>query len=306
MIRTHDSIRDSYSICHRVARRSRSNFYPCFFLLDRPKRRAMEALYAFMRHTDDLADGTATLAERRDELSRWKQTLEAALDSRPESLHPDSDAGILPALVDTVRKYRIPSEHLLAVLEGVKMDLDGRSFETFDDLAEYCHRVATAVGLACIHIWGFNDRRAFEPARSCGLAFQITNILRDLAEDAAAGRVYLPAEDLRRFDYSAGDLGAGLADQRFEKLMQFQLDRVERLYRDGVDLFDHLKPGGQPIFGMMTTVYHRLFTRIRSDPAAVFRRRVRLSPVDKLAIATRWILLPPRKPELHCTARSQD
>ena len=302
MIPAHDSIHDSYSICHRVARRSRSNFYPCFFLLERPKRRAMEALYAFMRHTDDLADSTATLAQRRDRLSRWKRSLEAALAGRSESSSPDPDAGILPALVDTVRKYRIPSEHLLAVLEGVKMDLDGRLFETFDDLAEYCHRVSTAVGLACIHIWGFNDHRAFEPARSCGLAFQMTNILRDLAEDAGAGRVYLPAEELRRFDYSADDLGAGVADERFEELMQFQLDRVERLYRDGVALFDHVESDGQPIFGMMTTVYHRLFTRIRSDPAAVLRRRVRLSRVDKLAIATRWMLLPPRKPELRYTA----
>jgi 15-cis-phytoene synthase len=306
MIPANDAIDDSYSICHRVARRSGSNFYPCFFLLDRPKRRAMEALYAFMRHADDLADSTATIAQRQDQLSKWKRSLEAALDGRLESLSRDPDPGILPALVDTVRKYQIPPEHLLAVLEGVKMDLDGRSFETFDDLAEYCHRVSTAVGLACIHIWGFNDHLAFEPARSCGLAFQMTNILRDLAEDARAGRVYLPAEELRRFDYSAADLGAGVADERFEELMQFQLDRVERLYRDGVGLFDHVKSDGQPIFGMMTTVYHRLFARIRSDPAAVLRRRVRLSRVDKLVIATRWMLLPPRKPELPCTARGDD
>jgi phytoene synthase len=298
MIRAHDSIKDSYSICHRVARCSRSNFYPCFFLLDRPKRRAMEALYAFMRHTDDLADGSATLAGRRDELSRWKETLEAALAGGPESLSPDPGASILPALVDTVRKYRIPSEHLLAVLEGVEMDLDGRLFETFDDLAEYCHRVATAVGLACIRIWGFHDHRAFETARHCGLAFQMTNILRDLTEDVAAGRVYLPAEDLRRFDYSADDLAAGVADGRFKELMQFQFERVGRLYRDGVDLFDQIEPDGRPIFGMMTTVYHRLFTRIRSDPAAVLRRRVRLCRVEKLAVAARWILLPPRKPKL--------
>ena len=270
------SIEDSYSLCHRVARSARSNFYPCFLLLDRPKRTAMEALYAFMRHTDDLADSRATTAARREDLLRWKQSLEAALDGRTEGLNSDPELDILPALVDTVRKYGIPPEHLLAVIEGVTMDLDGRSFETFDELAEYCHRVSTAVGLACIHIWGFDDRAAFEPARSCGLAFQMTNILRDLAEDAGAGRVYLPAEELRRFDYSADDLVAGVAEERFGRLLQFQLDRVERLYRDGVCLFDHVKSDGQPIFGMMTTVYHRLFTRIRSDPTAVLRRRVRV------------------------------
>ena len=297
MTRTHDSVEASYSICHRVARRSRSNFYPCFFLLKRAKRRAMEALYAFMRHTDDLADDTATLLQRRDHLSRWKESLEAALAGSAESPSPDPGEDILPALVDTVRKYGIPAEHLLAVLEGVKMDLDGRLFETFDDLAEYCHRVSTAVGLACIHIWGFKDHRAFEPARCCGLAFQMTNILRDLAEDARDGRVYLPAEEFCRFDYSTDDLGAGVADGRFEGLMQFQLDRVDRLYRDGAGLFDYLEPDGQPIFGMMTAAYHRLFTRIRSDPATVLRRRVCLSRVDKLAMVGRWMLLPPRKPE---------
>ena len=126
----------------------------------------------------------------------------------------------------------------------------------------------------------------------------MTNILRDLAEDAAAGRVYLPREELRRFDYSANDLRAGVADERFEELMQFQLDRVERLYHDAAGLFDHVKPEGQPILGMMTTVYHRLFSKIRSDPTAVLRRRIRLSRVEKLAIPVRWMFLPPRKPEL--------
>ena len=296
------SIDDSYSHCHRMARRSGSNFYPCFLLLDIPKRRAMNALYAFMRHTDDLADSTQALARRREQLSRWRESLEAALNGQLEKgANVSSAAHILPALVDTVETYQIPSEHLTAVIKGVEMDLDGRSFETFDELSEYCHRVATAVGMACIHIWGFDDDRAFQPARYCGLAFQMTNILRDLAADAEAGRVYLPAEDLRRFDYSADDLIAGVADQRFAALMQFQLDRVERLYRHGVGLFDHVESDGQAILGMMIAVYHRLFTRIQSDPAAVLRGRVRLSRFDKLGIAARWMFLPPRKPELERT-----
>ncbi len=298
MIEWHDTIESSHSICHQMARRSRSNFYPCFCLLDSSRRRGMEALYAFMRHTDDLADATAALSRRREALDRWQESLEAALADRPASANNDPDEIVLPALVDTVRKFHIPSQHLLAVIEGVRMDLDAAAFETFDDLAEYCHRVSTAVGLACIHIWGFDDQRAFEPARYCGLAFQMTNILRDLAEDVRNGRMYLPAEDLRRFDYSAADVTAGAADGRFERLMQMQLDRVAQFYQKGIALFDRVDPQGRRMFGMMTTVYHRLFTKIRREPAAVLTRRVRLSRVDKLTIATRWMFLPPRRPNI--------
>jgi phytoene synthase len=198
----------------------------------------------------------------------------------------------MPALIDTVERFHIPAEHLVAVVDGVAMDLDRSSYETFDDLVTYCERVASAVGLACIHVWGFRGREAFEPARKCGIALQLTNILRDLKEDAEQGRVYLPREDLRRWGYSVEDLAAGVADERFERLMGFQIDRARRFYQEGAELFGRLKPDGRRVFGMMMSVYRRLLERIASRPGDVFCRRVGLSRWEKLSIAARWALLP--------------
>lgn len=305
------AIRASYALCRQTARRSGSNFYPSFLLLPRPKRRAMDALYAFTRYTDDLADNPQTVDARRAALAQWRIALEAALSDavdpaaadtaprgRSETRHSLPGEALLPALCDAVARFRIPAEHLLAVVDGVEMDLDGAHYETFDELAVYCQRVASAVGLACIHVWGFRGEAAFEPARKCGIAFQITNILRDLKEDARQGRVYLPREDFRRVGYSVEDLSAGVTDDGFERLMAFQVDRARRLYREGAELFDWLEPDGRRIFGMMTAIYHRLLERIERRPSEVFRRRVRLTRWEKLAVAARWALLPARRSAL--------
>jgi phytoene synthase len=205
---------------------------------------------------------------------------------------------LLPALAETVHRFRIPPEHLHAVIDGVEMDLRQAEYETFDELAEYCHRVASAVGLACIHIWGFRDEGAIEPARKCGIALQMTNILRDLKEDAQRGRIYLPQEDLRRFDYSSEELARAVVDNRFLRLMEFEIDRAERLYRAGSDLMERLEPDGRPIFGMMTVVYHGLLEKIARRPADVFSRRIRLGRLRLAMIAARWMLLPARRSSL--------
>lgn len=294
--RSCDSIKTSYSLCRRIARRAGSNFYPCFWMLRGNKRKAMDALYAFMRHTDDLSDSSQPVRERRALLSEWRMSLEAAVS---DGLKPSSGGlavDILPAVADTLDRFGISVEHLLAVIEGVEMDLDDPRFETFDQLAEYCHRVASAVGLACIHIWGFRDEAAFAPVRQCGLAFQMTNILRDLKEDTQQGRVYLPAEDLRRWNYSTDDLASAVADDRFLELMKFEIARTEDLFRQGAALLDYLERDGHRIFGMMTTVYRRLLDRIKADPTAVLRGRIRLTRFEKLTIAGRWLLLPVRRP----------
>jgi phytoene synthase len=197
-------------------------------------------------------------------------------------------------LADSVGRFHIPAEHLLAVLDGVQMDLDDRRYQTFDELAEYCRRVASAVGMACLHIWGFRGDGALEPADRCGLAFQLTNILRDLREDIQRGRVYLPQEELRQCDYSEQDLAAAVADARFHRLMQLQFDRAEQFYREATALFDWLDSDGQRIFGMMMTIYYRLLREIRKQPAAVLSRRVALGRLRKTRITARWFLLPPK------------
>jgi phytoene synthase len=300
-------IEASYGWCHHVARRSGSNFYLCFLGLPRAKRRAMEALYAFMRHTDDLADDSQPLPSRRAALLNWRAVLERALQGHfdpaayrqppfKEDERPDRRCGrdLLPALADVVRRFAVPVEHLCAVIDGVEMDLSRQRYETFEQLRGYCEHVASAVGLACIHVWGFDGQQAVEPARQSGIALQLTNILRDLKEDARQDRVYLPLEELRQFGYSVDQLKRGTANERFARLMEFQIDRAERFYHQGAELIEWLQAEGRRTFGMMMATYRALLEKIKRRPGEVLRRRVCLSPAKKLRIAARWILLPPR------------
>lgn len=296
-----DALQSSYAACRRVSRGAGSNFYPCFLLLNGPRRQAMEAIYAFMRHTDDLGDGAGPIAERREAVARWRSAVADALAGVPYSLvlgAQYSECTLLPALADVHHRFRIPTEHFLAVIEGVEMDLEGRRYRTYDELTVYCDRVASAVGLVCIHVWGFRGEGAMGPARCCGRAFQLTNILRDLKEDAARERIYLPLDDLNRCGYSPGELASGVADERFDRLMALQIDRARALYREGVGLFDWLDPPGRRIFGMMVATYHGLLSAIARQPRRVLEGRVRLSLLQRLRIAARWTLLPARRPVL--------
>jgi 15-cis-phytoene synthase len=276
----------SYAHCRRIARRSGSNFCFAFLLLPGPQRRAMYALYAYLRRTDDLGDSPQPVEVRREALARWRASLHAAIEGR-------FDDPVFPALVDTVRRYHIPLEHLDAVIDGVAMDLEEVRFETFDDLAGYCRRVASAVGLACLPIWGARGEEAYEPATKCGIAFQLTNILRDLAEDARGGRIYLPQEDLRRFGYSAADLARGTVNDRFRALVAFEIERAEGFYREGAALTPWLEPAGRRIFGAMFETYHGLLKKIEHHAPDLLVRRVRLGRWRKLRIAARWLLWPP-------------
>jgi len=276
----------SYTWCRRIARRSASNFYYSFLLLPREKRSSMCALYAFLRRTDDLGDSPESQELRRAALASWRRSLARSLDGT-------FDDPLLPALADTVERFKVPHEYLHAVIDGVESDLENCRYETFGDLEAYCYRVASAVGLACIHIWGFHDEAALEPARQCGLAFQLTNILRDLREDAAHDRVYLPQEDLRRFDYSVADLNAGVCNEPFRALMRFEIDRAEGFYRDAQQLDRWLEPDGRRVFGTMWTTYRALLDEIKSLDGDVLSSRVALTGWRKIRIAARWFLFQP-------------
>jgi phytoene synthase len=273
----------SYAHCQRIARRSGSSFYYSFLLLPRRKRLAMCALYAYLRRTDDLADGLEPIECRRQSLARWRATLEHALAGR----HEDP---MLPALADVVRTFSIPLEHLWAAIDGAEMDLARATYDTFAQLETYCELVASQVGLACLRIWGCHASEAIAPARRCGIAFQMTNILRDLGEDARRGRVYLPREDFDRFGYSADELRAGVCDERFRRLMRFQVERNQRLYEEGAALEPWLDATGRRVFGSMTAVYRALLAEISRFEGAVLSRRVRLSNWRKMRIATRYLL----------------
>jgi len=281
------SLAASYAHCQQIARRSASSFYYSFLLLPKPKRLAMCALYAFLRRTDDLGDSAEPVNVRRQQLASWRQSLNKAT-------HGTFDDAMLPALADTVARFEVPIAYLEAVIDGVEMDLDTCRYDTFMQLEEYCHRVASAVGLACLRIWGCDHEQAEPAARNCGLAFQMTNILRDLKEDAARNRIYLPREDLDRFGYSEGDLGAGVRDERFRRLMQFEIDRTEKLYAEANKLEQWLKPDGRRVFGSMIAIYRALLAEIKRRDGDVLSTRIRLSRWRKMSIATRWLLFRPR------------
>ncbi len=192
-LRSKLSIAESYEECRRVARAAASNFYYAFFLLPRAKRDAMCALYAFMRLVDDVSDTPGEILEKQRGLARWRARLDAALTGDPGA-HP-----VLPALRDTVERYSIPPRYFHDLISGAEMDLTVPSYATFDRLREYCYRVAGTVGLCCLQVFGYTDLKAPDLAEKLGIAFQLTNILRDLPRDYGAGRVYLPQEDWERF-----------------------------------------------------------------------------------------------------------
>lgn len=286
-------LRSSYGECRRIARQAGSNFTPCFYLLSRERRRAMEALYAFMRHTDDLVDGDHGQEDVVQTLAQWREQTHTALD-RPNWDHC-GPADILPALVDTVTRFEIPRDYLMAAIDGAEMDLTRQRYDTFDELSEYCYRVATVVGLACLRIWGYCGSDPGEPAHACGLAFQLTNILRDVREDCSRGRVYLPQEDLQRFGYSEEGLAAARDDDRFRSLMQFQIERAERFYHQATGLAEGLEAGGRRIFVMMMRVYYRLLKKIESNPGRVLSERVCLGYWPPLEIMARTLIHPSAK-----------
>lgn len=273
----------SYVLCSTIARRAARNFYYAFLLLPRPQRRSMCALYAFLRETDDLSDNEQPVEVRRAALVRWRNSLDRALAGQ-------FDSPILPALADTIARYEVAPSDLHAVIDGVEMDLAQSTYETFDDLRVYCQRVASAVGLACLSIWNCRDTAARQPAIDCGIAFQLTNILRDLEEDLNRGRVYLPQEDLRKFGCDLAVLRLGTRDPRFRALMHDQIRRAQRYYESAAALAPYLDPAAQRVFWTMMGTYRALLEEIERRDGDVLSTRVRLTAWHKWRIAAQSLL----------------
>jgi phytoene synthase len=263
----------SYARCREITRAARSNFPLAFRLLPAAGRRAMGALYAFLRVTDDLADEPGEAAAKRGQLNAWRRSLVAALGGTYS--HP-----VHPALHDTVRRYDIPPEYLLAVIDGVESDLEPVRFATFADLVPYCYRVASVVGLACVRVWGLRPgatwEEAEEPAVDAGIAFQLTNILRDLGEDLSRGRVYLPQEDLNRFGCPPDSWRDPKRADGFRAMARFQADRARDYYRRGDRLDRLLSADGRAVFRVMSGFYRALLDEIGRRDYDVFAGRVRV------------------------------
>ena len=273
----------SAAYCQRVARQRARNFYYGFLLLPRPRRDAFCAVYAFMRYCDDVADGDDSISGKAAGLQKWRQALDRAL----EGDYGSGDAGdsrILPAFHHAIREYSIPPEYFHALIDGAEMDLSIRTYGTFAELYQYCYRVASVVGLCSLHILGFRDPGAKILAEECGIAFQLTNILRDLKEDAQSGRIYLPVEDLERFGYSPQQLAAGVYNRDFLRLMQFEIERARSYYDRSYPLLEMVEPESRPALWTMMTIYRGILGSIERNRGNVFSRAAALTDMEKIGV----------------------
>jgi phytoene synthase len=283
-VRPDGALADSYEYCAALARREARNFYYAFLLLPKARRRSMCALYAFLRRTDDLADEPGSAPEKVQALYDWRLELDSALAGRGTAWPG------LPALADTVARHRIPAHLLHDVIEGVSRDVEPRQFATFDELAGYCYQVASVVGLSCLHIWGFRSGRgeAERFAEHCGIALQLTNIIRDVREDARAGRIYLPLADLAQFGVEPEELSAsGRPSERVRALLAFEGERAYRFYADAPLLAPFVAPVGRPVFLAIIGIYRALLDEIACRDYNVLEGKIALSPWRKISIALR-------------------
>ncbi|MGH9699428.1 MAG: squalene synthase HpnC [Candidatus Acidiferrales bacterium] len=265
----------SYAECHRIARGAKSSFYLAFFGLPRAKRNALCALYAFMRLVDNVADEAGDLDTKRAGLARWRSMLDDAIAGRT-SAH-----AILPALADTMARFSIPTRYFHDLILGAEMDLTIPEYATFDRLSEYCYRVAGTVGLTCLHVFGFSDPHAPDLAERLGLAFQLTNILRDVPADLEMGRVYLPQEDLQRFGQSAENLRGPLTPG-LRAFLEFEAERAWRCYEEGAALVPLVDGDSRRTLWTLVRTYSTLLARIEERDFDVFSSRVSFSSAEKI------------------------
>jgi 15-cis-phytoene synthase len=303
---TESQLAVAYSVCRSIARSSAKNFYYAFLALPRHKREALCAVYAYMRRCDDISDDASLpVRERRLKLADWLDTFHRVMQGNP------SDDPVLIALADAQRRFKIPIHLLDQLALGTAMDLAEEAdddepefargkfqetaertndaqptirYATFDDLYQYCYRVASVVGLVCIRIFGYRDPMAEPLAERCGLAFQMTNIIRDVKEDASMGRVYLPEEDLAKFQLDPAELQGTPDPARWRPLLALEADRAREFYRAGEELISYISEDSQPALWVLITIYHQLLEKIASQEYDVFTNRISLTSWQKLKV----------------------
>ena len=280
------AVRESYRYCRKLAKSRAKNFYYAFRLLDPMRRDAMCAVYAFMRYCDDLSDDPETDDKSliQQSIALWRMDLDSSLKGRM------GDSPIWPAFCDTVQRYSIPHRFFHEMIDGIMSDIEPHEIETWEELYRYCYQVASVVGMTIIHIFGFESVRALLLAEKCGVAFQMTNILRDIREDADMGRVYLPREDLRRFGVSAEQFRMGLENDRFRSLMKFEASRAWACYEESEPLTGLIEKKSRRSLWALREVYTRLLTRIEKSNYAVLNKRISLSGTTKTMLMMRAFL----------------
>jgi phytoene synthase len=290
-------LREAYGVCRHIARSAAKNFYYGFLALPARKRNALSAVYAFMRRADDISDDPSIPCELRlEKLTEWMNGLRRVVDGER------TDDPVLMALADTQKAFNIPLDLLEKLVQGTAMDLpeadskeksaEGKTtpavqYETFDQLYDYCYHVASVVGLVCIRIFGYRDPRAEKLAEETGVAFQLTNIIRDIKEDSQLGRVYLPSEDLRRFGVEASALANGNEATSLRPVLEFEAQRAREYYRSAEELLPLIDDDSQPALWTLVEIYRRLLERIAARNYDVFSERVHLSTAEKVGLLAR-------------------
>jgi phytoene synthase len=278
------SLQAAYRHCQELAKREAKNFYYGFVLLPPAKRQAIYAVYAFARRCDDIVDDDLERDEKVRQLAGYRRRLEECLHGRPSG-------PVFLALQDTVRRYSIPPEYFWQLVDGVEMDLTVRRYPTFADLQRYCYGVASTVGLISIEVFGYRDgQQARQHAEDLGIALQLTNILRDIREDAQRDRIYIPQDEMERFGYSEADIFGGIANEPFLHLMRFQVERARGYFERGRRLLPLLPRRSRACTAVLLGIYARMLERVEARPFAVLRERVSLSGRQKLALAGRELV----------------
>ena len=294
---TESQLHMAYSVCRGIARSQAKNFYYGFLVLPKRKRQALCAVYAFMRRCDDISDDPSLSApDRRQKLDAWVDAFHAAQAGFA------TDDPVLIALTDSQRRFHIPLGLLDGLAYGTSMDVEDQNadevaasglkiqYHSFQDLERYCYHVASVVGLVCIRIFGYTDPAAEPLAERCGLAFQLTNIIRDVKEDAGLGRIYLPQEDLEQFGVSASELISGPDLTRVRPLLEIEAQRAFENYRAGEHLLHLISEDSQPALWVLVTIYRSLLEKIVRLNYDVFTRRVSLTTREKLIILSKGFL----------------
>jgi phytoene synthase len=269
--------------CQDKAAKSGSSFYYAFLFLPPERRRAITALYAFCREVDDVVDDALDASVARIKLAWWRTQVEAMFEGRPE--HP-----VTRALAPHLQTCQITRERLLAVVDGMEMDLDQTRYLDWPGLRKYCWHAAGVVGELSAGVFGYQDPRTLLYAEKLGLAFQMTNIIRDVGDDARRGRIYIPVNELQQFGVKASEILEGEYSDRFTALMAFQAARTRELYREAVALLPESDRRAQRPGLMMAAIYHALLDEIERDHWQVLHQRISLTPLRKLGLAWRtWV-----------------
>jgi 15-cis-phytoene synthase len=255
-----------------------SSFYFSFLILPKPKREAIETIYAFCRTTDDIVDEAGDEKEKYALLLQWTEELK-------RSLYGVSKYSLLNKLATIIIRFRIPVDHFYELIKGMEMDLTQKRYETFEELQQYCYRAASTVGLICAEVFGYKNEQTRQYAINLGIALQLTNILRDIKADARRGRIYIPLEDLRSFNYTEDELLRNVYDERFVELMKFECQRAHYYFKKAKTF---LAEEDKPLFSAARTmgnIYYLLLRRIESVHYDVFSKRIRLSSSIKFLVA---------------------